>query len=54
MLTEENSEELLENFSQGDEQMMLTAMPRHVATDERKFQSKEQLEVEFNQHKGKW
>jgi hypothetical protein len=44
MLAEENSEELLENFSQGVEQMMMTAMSRHAAADEGKFQSEEQLE----------
>jgi hypothetical protein len=40
MLVEENSEELLENFSQGDEQM-ITVIPRHATTDEGKFQSEE-------------
>jgi len=37
MLTEENSKELLKNFSQGVEQMMMTAMPRHATTDEEKL-----------------
>jgi hypothetical protein len=44
MLAEEHSEELLKNFSQGDEQLMMTVMPRHAAEDEGKFQSEEQLE----------
>jgi hypothetical protein len=41
---EEHSEELLEYFSQGDGQMMMTAMPRLVAEDEVEFQSGEKLE----------
>jgi hypothetical protein len=44
MLAEEHSKESLRNFSQGDEQMMMTVMSRHAATDEGKFQSEEQLE----------
>jgi hypothetical protein len=44
MLAEEHSKESLRNFSQGDEQMMMTVMPRHAAIDEGKFQSEEQLE----------
>jgi hypothetical protein len=31
MLAEEHSEESLRNFSQGDEQMMMTAMPRYAS-----------------------
>jgi hypothetical protein len=41
MLIEEYSEEFLENFSQGSEQMMMTAMSRHAVVDEGKFRSKE-------------
>jgi hypothetical protein len=41
MLVEENSEELLKNFSQEAEQLMMNAMPRHAATNEGKFQFKE-------------
>jgi len=44
MLAEENSKELLKNFSQGAKQLMMNAMSRRVATNEGKFQSKEQLE----------
>jgi hypothetical protein len=40
MLAEENSEEFLRNFSQGDEQM-ITAVPRHATEDEEKLQSGE-------------
>jgi hypothetical protein len=41
MLVEKNSEELLEKFSQGAEQMMTIVMSRHASTDEGKFQSEE-------------
>jgi hypothetical protein len=44
MLAEEHSRNCSENFSQGAEQMMMTAMSRHAAEDEGKFQSEEQLE----------
>jgi hypothetical protein len=45
MLAEEHSEELLRNFIQGAEQMMMTVMSRHATTEgEGEFQSKEQLE----------
>jgi hypothetical protein len=44
MLVEENSKEFLENFSQGAEQLMMTTMSRHAATDEGKFQFKEKME----------
>jgi hypothetical protein len=44
MLAEEHSEESLRIFSQGAEQMMMTAMSRHATEDEGKFQSEEQLE----------
>jgi hypothetical protein len=44
MLAEENSKESLRNFSQGAEQMMMTAVSRHAVEDEGKFQSEEQLE----------
>jgi hypothetical protein len=44
MLEEEHSEELLENFSQGAEQLMMTAMLRHATEDEGEFLSEEQLE----------
>jgi hypothetical protein len=36
ILREENSEKLLENFSQGDEQM-ITAILRHALEDEGEF-----------------
>jgi hypothetical protein len=39
ILEKENSEELLKNFSQGAEQMMITTMSRHASIDEREFQS---------------
>jgi hypothetical protein len=44
MIAEEHSEESLRNFSQGAEQQMMTAMSRHAAVGEGKFQSEEQLE----------
>jgi hypothetical protein len=44
IIVEEHSKESLRNFSQGAEQQMMTAMPRHTAVGEGKFQSKEQLE----------
>ena len=34
MLAEEHSEEFLRNFSQGDEQLIMTAMLRHTTEDE--------------------
>jgi hypothetical protein len=37
MIAEENSEELLKNFSQGSEQLMMTAMLRHAVEDEGEF-----------------
>jgi hypothetical protein len=40
---EENSEKLLENFSQGAEQMITTVL-MHATKDEGEFQSEEQLE----------
>jgi hypothetical protein len=43
ILREEHSEKLLENFSQGAEQM-ITAVSRHATEDEGEFQSEEQLE----------
>jgi hypothetical protein len=52
MLVEEQSEESLKNFSHRVEQMMMTVTLRHTTTDEGKFQSEEQLEL--NQHKRKW
>jgi hypothetical protein len=37
MIAEENSKELLKNFSQGDEQLMMTAMLRHATEYEGEF-----------------
>jgi hypothetical protein len=37
MSIEEHSEELLENFSQGAEQLMMTIIPRHAGEDEGKL-----------------
>jgi hypothetical protein len=37
MLAEEHSEESLRIFSQGAEQMMMTAMPRYAAADEEEY-----------------
>jgi hypothetical protein len=34
MIIEEHSEEFLRNFSQGDEQLIMTAMSRHTTEDE--------------------
>jgi hypothetical protein len=43
IIKEDRSEESLKIFIQGAEKMM-TVMPRHATEDERKFQSKEQME----------
>jgi hypothetical protein len=43
ILEKEKSEKLLENFSQGDEQMMIVAL-RYVAEGESKLQYEEKLE----------
>jgi hypothetical protein len=44
MLEEEHSKELIKNFIQGTEQLMMIVIPRHATEDEGEFQSEEQLE----------